>query len=1676
MLLNLSALQKKPLTTSALGVVQGSIPSPYVIPTAQQLIARQEKIRATPKTPLQQLIATSKPIQKVADVLKTAFVGKGQDVDIAGNLKFDTGILGLLRPFGIGKPREQKAVERIDLLQPLVDSGEITPQRVEEIVQNTIAQEGVMNIQKGVPIQKPKLTLTSSEKSALRPVVIEETLDKVFGALDFISLGTIKPITRTAAQKIAESKIGKEIADILMGEIPALDKETADVFGKVLTQVDNVDDVQMVLNRTKLATQAKRPLNTTALQAPVSPESARTAPTKLTGKDSADRVQEALKIPIDQLASKADYIKPSDSFKGAKVYGFYVDGANEPLQITVGANGKKISHGYDYSAYNNLAPITPKVENIPELQPLVREAQKYSSAEEFVKAQTPVYRGVEKGVTDFRPSSGGKFFKSDAFSVTTDKVIAKNYGAYGEKNNVVSGFIDKNAKIKNIGELADIREFTHNNLANEIKKARSEGYDGIKGSFFGRDETIILNKDIIKTKSQLTDFYNKVKETPSIPKKRVVDENLENLRQEISVTEDVIADMPGKGAGKFLNWRTDEFKKGADVKFQDAVGQEVSGGGDLDILMQQREAYQKAEARYKQLQQTYKNAKIVTQDEKILNEMAGRVDRANERLANFAETFKTKSGKALSSVYKKHGSTERIIESLRKADVTEAEISDIVLEDGTKLVDTVKVKRETNGALSAVITKQQLADIKTSYKGNLPTEKWVKRSVVKDAIQFPNKVASIYEVPQVYFERKGLKESIYDPIREAQRGASQELTNFVNRFKDAGFAKKGGWFTANRFTITEKESRHIGEYILTRQGKGYNVSFDALTPKEKKFVEIFDGIIKETEPRFFEVAKKNGKEPGKVENYAPIMTRGDIELIDKGGDMDFIVRKHPAFFSTKERVEKVPVELYETDYREVVSRWLSGVTKFNALGDISPEIKYLVDSEEFKALITNRDHQVIHDWYRSVMTPDIPKTEAVAAVNFVSRLLRKSTAIASLGLNYASVIKQALTQIPLTLIEKAPPKLRSQFAKAFDIKVADLPSITERKGDIAIADLQGKIGRIFTGALTKFDQLNAQKSLNALLDKEYNKFLKTGAEVGEEQKAYILKQAQDRLDLWYGGMTKEQLPPAFRQEIGRLINMFILPLTSQLNGFFQHIAQAKGAGGKSIAVATVLTSATIIAYLEQSVTQLSPEWSDKKQMATDILQSLLGNIPIVSQISYALASDQPVEISAGTTGISNLLGKINDASKGNVTIEEFGFALAETVGLPKQIRRIREGIEIISEGGIRDKNGKMLAPVTEADEYIRSFLRGKYGSLAAKDWIRNIGEKTENREWFVPQVEFLQNGDYERKAELYKSFTPEEQKVLRDYLSEGQQKKLDKALKGSTASPTSNSLEGIFGGQKKSLESIFSNYSDSSPTQYRVPEREGWRNPEQDFSGQKISRTRFSIKDSLLNLVEKLPFVETRLAKKIRDDALNAYSFTPKIRKMLEEKTFLTDESTITDDALQLNRERSSGESPRLTPKGSIAVGELPNIYGGESHPERMQDVVPLGDFLPDSYKYKTTGGKNQIHIKEWEPHVVAHELSHAIIDKRGFKYPVEEFNSDWEKAKKTDSGLLNYIDEKHIKGNPELYHDMDAFDLANERFAYLVEYQGELQNIPPTLQRHYVGILDNKSVSNSRQESKTTK
>lgn len=255
-----------------------------------------QEIRATPRTLLDRL---PKPIQGIARTLKEGFIGRGQEVDITGQMKFDTGLLGFALPLGIGKPVEKKVLDRVGLLQPLVDAGTITPQRADELAREPFALSQMEAMKKGQKWQPPTKK-TKEERTALMPIMVEEALTKVFGALDVVSLGTLKPLTRTASQAIAKSKIWNEIADILIRENPTIQRPLADEMGKILVHIDDPIEVQAVLNRTEFALQESRKASVVPTQPPT------TAPTSPVAKSlNAPLLQEARKFKTSEEFVKA---------------------------------------------------------------------------------------------------------------------------------------------------------------------------------------------------------------------------------------------------------------------------------------------------------------------------------------------------------------------------------------------------------------------------------------------------------------------------------------------------------------------------------------------------------------------------------------------------------------------------------------------------------------------------------------------------------------------------------------------------------------------------------------------------------------------------------------------------------------------------------------------------------------------------------------------------------------------------------------------------------------------------------------------------------------------------------------------------------------------------------------------------------------------------------------------------------------------------------------------------------------------------------------------------------------------------------------------------------------------------------------------------------------------------
>jgi hypothetical protein len=179
---------------------------------------------------------------------------------------------------------------------------------------------------------------------------------------------------------------------------------------------------------------------------------------------------------------------------------------------------------------------------------LLEEAKKYKSAEEFVKAQ-PVYYHQSQSKKEFSDflQKGDKGYKKADYSQAGEGIYFSNNkelvkSKYGEGGGVM---IEANINPKNLLDLGEYDAMYFNGkkvnygeivvdnfkrfqqglpelpepdiiLTGITKKAKNwlqkNGYDAVKGmegEIHGGNELVVLDKNIIKTKSQLTDIWNK---------------------------------------------------------------------------------------------------------------------------------------------------------------------------------------------------------------------------------------------------------------------------------------------------------------------------------------------------------------------------------------------------------------------------------------------------------------------------------------------------------------------------------------------------------------------------------------------------------------------------------------------------------------------------------------------------------------------------------------------------------------------------------------------------------------------------------------------------------------------------------------------------------------------------------------------------------------------------------------------------------------------------------------------------------------------------------------------------------------------------------------------------------------------------------------------------------------
>lgn len=661
------------------------------------------------------------------------------------------------------------------------------------------------------------------------------------------------------------------------------------------------------------------------------------------------------------------------------------------------------------------------------------------------------------------------------------------------------------------------------------------------------------------------------------------------------------------------------------------------------------------------------------------------------------------------------GDISKFVASLRKEGLTDAEIGMVKSPTGIPLTDIESVKLNKDGTFQTAITKEQINQL-NNYKTKLP-DGWAK----KDGLlkQAKNSIGEHFELPQLWFKRKGLDKIIYDPIIKAGREAKTLKTDWIKRFKKAGLYNADGWIIPQGFSISKKEAEQIQKYFISRQGRGFSeMTYDQLNKKQKEFVRIVDEISAETKIDLQEVAKRNGRIIGEVENYAPLYVSKKYQKNFGEGGINFLEQVHPSFKSVKSRVENPLPDMYELDAREVITNYIDGLANYLKYSDPQNSIRYLMENSSFQNKISIPDKEIIGRWFN-----DVVETKPM---NKFLKYLKGATAVSSLGASVVSILKQAQTLIVSLIIDKSLPKIgKSKFEKDFKVSVRDLPSIQARLGDISLEGAN-KFIKTLTQTLTKTDKKIAEGVLRGLLDKEYNKILKSGIEMSADVKGIIEKNAQDRLDMLMGGYFKGQKPRAYRDTIPQLLTQFTYPTLSQLNVLYNHIYTAKGFGSSAKRTAEVSTALLAIAYMDNVYSNLSFDWDSEEKMKEDVVNSLVLNLPIIGSLFYSLETGQTP---AFAPVLSNIQKLFIDASDNTKDAKDLTWDAAIMLGLPRQIKRTAEGFDVVANDGFKDSKGRYKFKLEDGDssERIRTLIRGRYASKAGKEYINKLEESKKKK-------------------------------------------------------------------------------------------------------------------------------------------------------------------------------------------------------------------------------------------------------------------------------------------------------------------------------------------------------------
>jgi len=696
----------------------------------------------------------------------------------------------------------------------------------------------------------------------------------------------------------------------------------------------------------------------------------------------------------------------------------------------------------------------------------------------------------------------------------------------------------------------------------------------------------------------------------------------------------------------------------------------------------------------------------------------------------------------LSKAIRRGGYTKKTIARLRSHGVRDDVINTLMIDDNY-LKDLVKVKVEANGEVSTVISKRALDYIRRTSKVKNVNKEFIKTTILRRNTERLSNTIQLFETGYRFFRRMGVgyKNLIFDPIRAGERLAVQHNRRIHDKLQPL-------WY------LNKKEAEVLFAYTAKKQGiEIKSPDYKDLPTKIKNAYKAIRAVVKDTYPAIKRTAWKNGHKLGFIKNYTPLYTADDIGFIYHGSLVDF-VGKDPRFKSLKERTFNTDPSIYKTDYRKVMIAWAQGATRYIHVGSRSLPVKYLLDSEELTEIAGNDARNKMMEFYRESVSPTPPKQIAEVFIFF-----RSLASLKILGLKYSVVVKQFLNIFDARVITKtrflikSGSKVLGQSPVARNARLTG--SILERHLGYEIIDLSNAFIQFFAKPAKYTDRLTARIVHIGIMEQQLMRFNKTGQRMTPKIYKKMVRVADNMVDATMGTVSAMDKPAAYRTETGKALLMFTSPLNAKLQFHLTDIYTdpeiLKLTGGKKKLNMFIRSLVTLLlaGFAEQVINKLY--FDDPKDMATDTIKQVIGNIPMVGSIMYVLESSQewqPMPV------IANLSAMFKALSTGNYI--DTSWELAGILGLSDQVKNLYEGSIIIKEGGVFDKEGKLLFEVTDPLEKTRTLIKGKWGSRAAQESFRESPETQAVNKIFKKLKKAKEDGDKEAIKNIMASLTEEQ--------------------------------------------------------------------------------------------------------------------------------------------------------------------------------------------------------------------------------------------------------------------------------------------------------------------------------